>query len=67
MSGKIRLIASDLDGTLLLNGAQSAARHLPVDPQPESEGDRFPCCQREAVSESAAAVRSDQERDRLSV
>ena len=23
MSGKIRLIASDLDGTLLLNGAQS--------------------------------------------
>lgn len=57
MSGKIRLIASDLDGTLLLDGAQSLRpENLQADSQPDGKGDLLFCRQRQAVSEFAETV-----------
>lgn len=55
---KIKFIASDLDGTLLLNGAQKVSEELiPLIKRLNDEGDYILRSQRKAVSELKEAVR----------
>ena len=47
----IKLVASDLDGTLLRNGAQQLNPQVRSDPETERIGSSLCGCQRSAVSD----------------